>query len=106
MKGFKEFWKFWKNDCPPCAKMPQFDPKQNNLKPLAMAESGKRLKVCRVIGGRGVCARLAHMGIYPGVEMELLCGGCDSPCIVKVHNVTISLGRGVSQKIMVEEIGR
>jgi ferrous iron transport protein A len=36
--------------------------------------------------------------------MELLCGGCDAPCIVRVHDVTISLGKGVSQKIMVEEI--
>jgi ferrous iron transport protein A len=104
MKDFMGFWKFWKNGCPPCANMVQSPQGKNNLKPLAMVKSGKKLKVCRIIGGRGVCARLAHMGIYPGVEMELLCGGCDAPCIVRVHDVTISLGKGVSQKIMVEEI--
>ncbi len=71
--------------------------------PLAMAQQGKPLKVCHILGGRSVCARLAHLGIYPGVEIELLCGGCHAPCLVKVHNATISLGSGISQKIVVVE---
>lgn len=106
MKAIKELWKSWRNSCVHCPETGQFGLVQGGPKPLALADPGKKLKVCRIIGGRGACARLAHMGIYPGVEVELLCGGCNSPCIVKVHDVTISLGQGLSQKIMVEETPR
>lgn len=41
------------------------------------------------------------MGIYPGSELELLCSGCDSPCVVRVKGGTLSLGKGVSENILV-----
>ncbi|MCE5242141.1 MAG: ferrous iron transport protein A [Desulfobacteraceae bacterium] len=69
--------------------------------PLCNARSGRRLKVACIEGGRRLCARMASMGIYPGVEMEVLCSGCGSPCLVRVHGGTLSLGAGVSEKIMV-----
>jgi ferrous iron transport protein A len=103
MKGLKDLWKSWKTCCPGWLEPGQPKCFQDGSKPLALADPGKKFRVCRIIGGRGACARLAHMGIYPGVEMELVCGGCDAPCIVKVHDVVISLGKGISQKIMVEE---
>lgn len=102
MKGIRELWKFWKSNCLGCAVTNDLS-LIKKMKPLSSADPGKKFKVCRIVGGRGACARLAHMGIYPGVEVELLCGGCNAPCVVKVHDVTISLGHGVSQKIMVEE---
>ncbi|NSW87003.1 MAG: ferrous iron transport protein A [Syntrophobacteraceae bacterium] len=73
----------------------------NGMLPLCEAEAGKRLKVAGIEGGRGLCARMAAMGIYPGVEMEVLCGGCGCPCLVRVRGGTISLGKGVSDKILV-----
>ncbi len=69
--------------------------------PLSDAQSGERLRVASIAGGRNLCGRMAAMGIYPGVEMELLCSGCGSPCLIKVHGGTISLGAGESRKIMV-----
>jgi ferrous iron transport protein A len=69
--------------------------------PLCNAQAGKRLKVACIDGGRRLCARMASMGIYPGVEMEVLCSGCGRPCLVRVHGGTISLGAGLSDKIMV-----
>ena len=36
------------------------------LLPLCKAESGKRVKVACVNGERGLCARMAALGIYPG----------------------------------------
>ncbi|MCX7822466.1 MAG: ferrous iron transport protein A [Syntrophobacterales bacterium] len=105
MRGFRELFKSWKDGCPWLTNPNRFDLPKEGLKPLSVADPGKKFKVCRILGGRSACARLAHMGIYPGVEVELLCGGCNAPCIVKVHNVTISLGHGISQKILVEEAG-
>lgn len=71
--------------------------------PLCCAEAGQRVKVTGIEGGRNLCGRMASMGIYPGVEMELLCAGCGCPCLVRVHGGTLSLGAGVSEKIHVRE---
>lgn len=68
---------------------------------LSDAPAGTRLKVASIAGGRRLCARMAAMGIYPGVEMELVCAGCGSPCLVRVHGGTLSLGAGISQNILV-----
>jgi len=72
--------------------------------PLRDVKSGKRFRVAGIRGGRHLCARMAAMGIYPGVEMEILCGGCGCPCLVRVHGGTLSLGEGVSDKIFVTTV--
>ncbi len=74
---------------------------QGCARPLCDARPGERLKVQTITGERNLCARMASLGIYPGVEMELLCAGCGSPCLVKVHGGTLSLGEGLSDKIIV-----
>ncbi len=66
------------------------------LVPLCQAESGKKVKVACIQGERGLCARMAALGIYPGVEMQLLCSGC-----VRVNGGTLSLGKDISDKILV-----
>jgi ferrous iron transport protein A len=72
---------------------------------LANAQTGKRMKVTQICGGRCLCARMAALGIYPGTELELLCAGCGAPCLVKVNGGTLSLGDGVSRKILVTPVG-
>lgn len=69
--------------------------------PLAEAPAGTRLRVACLGGGRQFCARMASMGIYPGVEMELLCSSGGAPCLVRVHGGTLSLGAGLSRDILV-----
>jgi ferrous iron transport protein A len=73
----------------------------STVQPLSDAPAGRRLRVASIGGGRHLCARMASLGIFPGVEMEVLCSGCGSPCLVRVHGGTLSLGDGVSQKILV-----
>jgi ferrous iron transport protein A len=65
------------------------------------SKAGKRIKVASILGGRQLCARMAALGIYPGVEMELLYSGCGSPRLVRVHGGTLSLGAGICEKIRV-----
>jgi ferrous iron transport protein A len=69
--------------------------------PLSSAQPGRKVRVKSIAGERHVCSRMAAMGIYPGVEMELICAGCDAPCVVRVHGGTLSLGRSVSDAILV-----
>lgn len=69
--------------------------------PLAMAGCGRRLKVCHIGGGRGVCARMAAMGIFPGQEVELVCAADRSRCLVRLNGSTVSLGDGAAENILV-----
>ena len=66
------------------------------LMPLCKAGAGEKVKVACINGERGLCARMAALGIYPGVEMHLLCAGC-----VRVNGGVLSLGKDVSDKILV-----
>jgi ferrous iron transport protein A len=70
---------------------------------LSEARPGRPVQVMTIEGGRRLCGRMAALGIYPGVKLELLCNGCGAPCLVKVRGSTLSLGAGVSQKIKVAE---
>ncbi len=80
----------------PCTRCDRPSGSECVLMPLCKAESGKKVKVACVHGERGVCARMAALGIYPGVEMDLLCSGC-----VRVNGGVLSLGKGISEKILV-----
>lgn len=75
----------------------------NGLLRLSDAPPGQPVEVKAIEGGRKLCARMAALGIYPGVKLELLCSHCDAPCLVKVRGSTLSLGVGVSRKIMVAQ---
>ncbi len=67
-----------------------------SLMPLCNAKKGNRVKVACVRGERGLCARMAALGIYPGAEMHLLCSGC-----VRVNGGILSLGEEISENILV-----
>lgn len=64
--------------------------------PLCKARPGNKVKVACVNGGRGLCARMAALGIYPGVEMCLLHSGC-----VRVNGRVLSMGKDIFDKILV-----
>ncbi|MBN2810037.1 MAG: ferrous iron transport protein A [Deltaproteobacteria bacterium] len=70
-------------------------------RPLTLAGCGRRLRVCRIDGGRGVCARMAALGIFPGQEVELVCAADRSRCLVRLNGSTVSLGDGAAENILV-----
>ena len=80
-----------------CRRRLQFDGEQ----PLAQAGCGRRLRVCRIGGGRGICARMASLGIFPGQEVELVCAADESRCLVRLNGSTVSLGDGAAENILV-----
>lgn len=91
--------KCWRQkNCFACGEM---DGGVSRALPLSGVTPGQRCKVAGIEGGRRLCARMAAMGIYPGVEMEVVCAGCNCPCLVRVHGCTLSLGSGLSNKILV-----
>jgi len=76
-----------------------FDPPSRvecGLMPLCEAEAGKMVRVACVHGERELCARMAALGIYPGVELHLLCSGN-----VRINGGVLSLSKDISGRILV-----
>lgn len=72
--------------------------------PLSNKGQAGRVRICQVTGDRKLCARMASMGVYPGIEAELICPENGSQCILKIQGSTLSLDRSVSQNILVSAL--
>ncbi len=69
---------------------------------LVFAKPGSKVRLLTVMAGRGLKARLAALGLIPGVQIEVLSSGSCGPCVVAINRSRIVLGRGMAQKIEVE----
>lgn len=69
--------------------------------PLAMVKAGQCVHLVAVDAGRGLQARLADMGLVPGVEIEVVSNALHGPFIVAVKGCRMVLGHEITQKIMV-----
>lgn len=74
------------------------------VNPLSKTDQAGRIRICQVTGDRKLCARMASMGVYPGIEAELICPENGSHCILKIQGGTISLDRSVSENILVSAL--
>ncbi len=52
-----------------------------------------------------MAARLYQMGLYPGSIIEVINNPGAGPVTVRVMNITIALGRGMAEKVIVELLG-
>ena len=68
---------------------------------LSMAEVGRRVRLHGIDAGRGLRARLAAMGIVPGVELDVISNHHHGAFVIGVRNSRIVLGRGMAHKILV-----
>ncbi|KJR97866.1 MAG: hypothetical protein VR65_22885 [Desulfobulbaceae bacterium BRH_c16a] len=74
------------------------------IAPLTKKGQPGRVKVCKITGDRKICARMASMGVYPGVEADIVCAENGNRCILKVHGGTISLDADISANIFVTSL--
>jgi len=72
--------------------------------PLSHENHCRKVKVCKVTGDRKVCARMATLGLYPGVEADVICTQNGNQCVVKVNGGTISLDSNISENIYVTDL--
>ena len=47
---------------------------------------------------------MAAMGVYPGLEAELVCPADGGQCILKVNDSTICLDEDITDKIIVSQL--
>lgn len=74
------------------------------MSPLSRGHNGGKIKVCKVTGDRKTCARMASMGLYPGVEADIICSRNGSQCVLKINGGTISLDSEISNNLIVTHI--
>ena len=70
--------------------------------PLAMAKPGERLVIKDITGGSGARMRLLSMGLRLKDEIEIVTNPRQGQIVVAVGFKRFALGRGLSQKIMVQ----
>jgi len=71
--------------------------------PLAFLATGKEAVVRKITGGRTACYKLSEMGFTNGTIVRAVRNDGYGPMIVSVRESRIAIGRGMAQKIMVEE---
>lgn len=70
--------------------------------PLTMVRPGMRVRLIGIDAGRRLGARLAAMGLVPGVDLVVLANPRHGPFIVMVGESRLVLGRGMAAKMMVQ----
>jgi Fur family ferric uptake transcriptional regulator len=73
------------------------------LMPLTMAKAGEKLVLKEFNGGAGVRMRLLTMGMRPGDDIEVITNNSQGQIAVAIGFKRYVLGRGLAQKIMVEQ---
>ncbi len=68
---------------------------------LTELEKGRNARLVRIAGGRRVRARLAAMGLVPGVELKILQRHRWGPYVIAVNHTRMMLGPGMASKIIV-----
>jgi Fe2+ transport system protein FeoA len=71
--------------------------------PLSMARPGERVKIVEIRGGRGLIGRLANMGFYLGVEIEVI-SNRPGPLILSKGGARLGIGHGMAHRILVSPI--
>ncbi|HEW64495.1 FeoA family protein [Fervidicoccus fontis] len=72
------------------------------MKRLIDVREGEKVKIVRIDAGEEAVKKLLRLGIIPGTEVEVIKNNC-GPLLVKIRDLNIAIGRGISQKILVEE---
>ncbi len=79
------------------------DDNYGDTMPLSQLNPGERGRVMAVEGGRGIRQKLFLRGLFEGSVVRVI--SCYGPVTVEVDRNTVSLGRGMAQKVIVRRIG-
>ena len=77
---------------------------KNGMLPLGLLPAGQDATVRDVLGGFGLRRRLTDLGLVRGRLIRVVQNDFAGPIIVSVGDVRLVLGRGMAQKVVVEEV--
>ena len=70
--------------------------------PLSQLKPGEVGRVMAVEGGHGIRQKLFLRGLFEGSVVRVI--SCYGPVTVEVDRSTVSIGRGMAQKIIVKRV--
>ncbi len=70
--------------------------------PLTMVHEGSEVVLREILGGMGIRRRLTDMGLRPGSRIRIISNSDGGPFVIGIGETKIMVGRGMAQKIMVE----
>ena len=73
-------------------------------KQLSDFKKGEKAKIQKIDCGRDFSRRLCALGLFDGIEVEIIKNDNFGPIIIKILNSKIALGRGEASKIYGEKI--
>jgi ferrous iron transport protein A len=73
------------------------------MMPLSMVRPGERVRIIEIRGGRGLTRKLADMGFYPGVQVEVV-SNRPGPLILNRDGVRVGVGYGMAHRVLVSPI--
>lgn len=75
------------------------------MKTLLNIDNGKKVKILKISGGRGIRQHLQCLGIHIGdivtIKKSSFLGG---PVLLEINGYDVALGKGVASRIEVEEV--
>ena len=74
--------------------------------PLETLPTGSRARIVYLQTPGRWSQRLIQMGFIPGEVVEVVLNRGAGPVVVKVMGATVSLGRGIARRIIVEPINK
>lgn len=77
---------------------------ETTLKKLSQVRQGKTVVLVRVDAGFGLNNRLAAMGLLPKVKIKVVSNHYHGPFIIDLKGSRMALGKGMANKILVQEI--
>jgi ferrous iron transport protein A len=69
---------------------------------LSSVSAGARVRLVGIEAGHGLRARLAAMGLVPGVCVLMIANRGGGPAVVEVKGARLALGRGMAKRIRVK----
>ena len=73
---------------------------------LADSSAGSLVVLENIDAGRALRARLAALGIFPGIEMRVVRNGGHGPVVIAVNGSRVMIGRGEADRMSVRITGR
>ena len=75
---------------------------ESDMLTLSQLKPGEQGRVMVIEGGRGVRQKLFLRGLFEGSVVRVI--SCSGPVTVEVARNTVSIGRGMAQKIIVRRM--
>lgn len=73
------------------------------LRSLGSIPAGRTVLLRRVRAGQELASRLAAMGLLPGVRVKVRRNDRHGPVIIEINGGRVILGRGMADKVSVED---